>query len=120
MKLLIDVCLSPLWVEFLIAAGFECVHWSRIGECWASDAVILEYAAEHRFVVFTNDLDFGALLASRGVRRPSVVQIRTQDVLPSAVGDVVVRALRESAGAIEEGALVTIDVRRNRIRLLPI
>ena len=112
--------LSPLWVEFLARAGFESVHWSSLGEASASDSEIMDYASANGMVIFTHDLDFAALLASRNAQRPSVIQIRTQDVLPAAIGDVVVRALRASQPHLEAGALVSVDPTRNRIRLLPI
>lgn len=31
MKLLIDMSLSPSWVDLLISAGFEAAHWSALG-----------------------------------------------------------------------------------------
>jgi predicted nuclease of predicted toxin-antitoxin system len=71
-------------------------------------------------VVFTHDLDFGMLLAARKSCGPSVIQVRTQDVLPSAIGDVVLRAIEAAREHLETGAIVTVDVARNRIRLLPI
>jgi predicted nuclease of predicted toxin-antitoxin system len=80
MKILIDMNLSPSWVQFLVTRGFGAVHWSSIGEISAPDALILEYAASNGFVVFTHDLDFGMLLAARKSRGPSVIQVRTQDV----------------------------------------
>ncbi len=120
MKLLIDMNLSPLWVEFLAASGFDSVHWSQIGDPSAPDSRIMDYAAANGFIVFTHDLDFGALLAGRKSRQPSVIQIRTQDVLPAAIGEIVLRALCVSREQLEEGALVTVDLSRNRIRLLPI
>ena len=51
---------------------------------------------------------------------PSVIQVRTLDLTPASVGDVVVRALREHAVALEAGALVTLDPASSRVRLLPI
>jgi hypothetical protein len=69
---------------------------------------------------FTHDLDFGALLAVRGASRPSVIQVRTQDVLPSAIGDPVVHAIQAVQAQLEDGALVTIEPTRARIRILPI
>jgi predicted nuclease of predicted toxin-antitoxin system len=119
-KLLIDMNLSPLWVEFLSNSGFESIHWSAIGRPSASDSDIVEYASAEGFVIFTHDLDFGALLADRKARQPSVLQIRTQDVLPSAIGQIVLRALRGTASQLESGAIVTVDPSRDRIRLLPI
>ncbi|MCC5635132.1 DUF5615 family PIN-like protein [Nostoc sp. CHAB 5844] len=32
MKILIDINLSPEWVETFAQAGIEAVHWSTIGE----------------------------------------------------------------------------------------
>lgn len=120
MKLLLDMNLSPDWVRFLATANIEAVHWSDIGNCRASDAKILEWARVNRHVVFTHDLDFSALLAAtRGVG-PSVIQVRTADTLPDAIGHDVVRVLRMRAEAIEQGAIVSIDKLGSRVRVLPI
>ena len=77
-------------------------------------------AAGNGLVVFTHDLDFGMLLAARKSRGPSVIQVRTQDVLPSASGDVILRAIEASRDHLEAGAIVTVDLAQDRIRLLPI
>ena len=87
MKILVDMNLSPLWIQFLSGRGYHAVHWSDVGSASATDSEILDYAAAHDFVVFTHDLDFGALLAARKARGPSVILLRSQDVLPAAAGD---------------------------------
>ena len=120
MKLLIDMNLSPLWVEFLADSGVDSIHWSDIGQPAAPDTQIMDYASANGLVIFTHDLDFGALLANRKARRPSVLQVRAQDVLPAAIGQTVVRARHASRAHLETGALVTVDPNRSRIRLLPI
>jgi predicted nuclease of predicted toxin-antitoxin system len=120
MKILNDMNLSPTWVPFLVNHGIEAIHWSAIGEASAPDWQIFDYADANEFVVFTHDLDFGTLLAARKTRGPSVIQIRTQDVLPSAIGDIVLRAIGAGHDHLEAGAIVTVDPARNRIRLLPI
>jgi predicted nuclease of predicted toxin-antitoxin system len=120
MKILIDMNLSPQWVHFLFENGIEAVHWSSIAEATASDTQILDYAAANGFVVFTHDLDFGTLLATRNSRRPSVIQVRIDDVLPSAIGQVVLRALHAGREYLESGAILTVDPAQNRIRVLPI
>jgi predicted nuclease of predicted toxin-antitoxin system len=51
MRILIDMKLSPAWAQFLVAHGIEAVHWSTIGEMWAPDSRILDYAASNWFVV---------------------------------------------------------------------
>lgn len=120
MKLLIDMNLSPLWATFLADRGFDVVHWCEIGVASAPDAEIMKYAESNGFVIFTHDLDFGAILAARKAGGPSVIQIRAQDVLPVAMGEIVIRALSAAHGYLESGALVTIDPKRHRIRLLPL
>jgi len=120
MKFLVDMNLSPLWVPFLTNQGFEAVHWSAVGRSEAPDSEILDFAAASGWIVFTHDLDFGMLLAARRTSGPSVIQVRSQDVLPSAIGKAVLRAIRAAEPYLESGALVTVDVLRHRIRLLPI
>jgi predicted nuclease of predicted toxin-antitoxin system len=71
-------------------------------------------------VVFTNDLDFSALLAHTAAAGPSVVQTRHQGLLPDAVGTLVVDILREAQSALEQGAIVAIDREQMRTRVLPL
>jgi len=120
MKILVDMNLSPAWAPFLTAHGFQAVHWSDVGRPSATDLEILAYAEAGGFVVFTHDLDFGMLLAARSTRGPSVIQVRTQDVLPAAIGDAVLEAIGAAREYLATGALVTVDRGRNRIRVLPI
>jgi predicted nuclease of predicted toxin-antitoxin system len=61
-------------------------------------------------VVFSHDLDFSALLAATRATGPSVVQVRTQDVMPEAIGRDVVRVLRLRSAEIEQGAVVSIGL----------
>ena len=119
MKLLLDMNLPPRWVQFLSGQGFECIHWSDVGEYTATDRLIMAYAKEHGYTVFTHDLDFGALLAATRARSPSVIQIRTQNVVPEGIGDLVVNAIRQFAEELQRGALITVDPHRSRVRILP-
>lgn len=120
MKLLIDMNLSPRWVGLLTGAGIEAAHWSALGAPNATDSEIMAYAKAKDCVVLTHDLDFGAILAATQGEKPSVVQIRSEDVNPDAIGAQVIAALRQMASALEEGALLTIDPKRTRLRVLPL
>ena len=100
--------------------GFEALHWSTTGDPKATDATIMEWARQAGHVVFTHDLDFSALLAVTEATGPSVIQVRTQDVLPDAIGGDVVRILRTYARELEDGAIISIDRVRSRVRILPI
>ena len=73
MRLVVDMNLSPRWVGWLREAGFDAEHWSTIGDATATDAVVMRAAHDRVAVVITNDLDFGAMLASSGTEGPSVI-----------------------------------------------
>lgn len=120
MKLLVDMNLSPRWAAFLEAEGYVVQHWSEIGPAYAPDEEIMAYAVAHGLVVLTHDLDFGAMLAASRSSAPSVVQIRARDITPEAIGSRVVASLRQAAGDLAAGALMTIDTDRARLRLLPL
>lgn len=120
MKILIDMNLPPRWVEVFAGAGWDAVHWSQVGEHTASDRKIMAWARDKGYVVFTHDLDFSALLASTREEGPSVIQVRTQNILPEAIGNLVVNALKQFQGELEKGAIITLDLVRARMRILPL
>jgi predicted nuclease of predicted toxin-antitoxin system len=120
MKIVIDMNLSPQWADFLKVGGHECIHWSEIGPPNAADREILLWARDNGFVVFTHDLDFGAILAATNADSPSVLQIRTQDVSPKALSAVVLASLRQFEEQLKEGALVTVNEKQSRARVLPL
>ena len=120
MKLLVDMNLSPRWVKLMADAGMTAAHWSTLGAGTAPDAEIMAYARAHQWIVLTHDLDFSAILAATHGDKPSVVQIRAEDVSPDAIGAQVVIALRQMATELESGALLTVDPGRTRLRVLPL
>jgi predicted nuclease of predicted toxin-antitoxin system len=119
MKILIDMNLSPRWVKLFDDASVESAHWSTIGATNAPDKEIMDYAKANNYVVLTHDLDFSAILAVTHGEKPSVVQIRAENVSPDVIGWSVIAALRQMAAELEEGALITVDPKRTRLRLLP-
>ncbi len=112
--------LSPEWVPFLRNQGFDTVHWSSVGAPNATDAEILHWARENQRAVFTHDLDFGIILAYSKATGPSVIQARTHAITPTRMGQTVAVALETYREWIENGALVTIDAAKSRVRILPI
>ena len=120
MKVLVDMNLSPRLVALLSEAGFEAAHWSQVGQTTAPDAEIKAHAKIHGFLVLTHDLDFSAILASTNADKPSVVRIRAIDLTPENLVGPVVKGLRQCEQALADGALLTIDAIRLRLRLLPL
>lgn len=120
MRLVIDMNLSPRWIDLLTGQGHDAVHWSAVGRHDATDAEIMEYAMTRGAVVLTHDLDFGAILAATGGRGPSVMQLRLDAVTPEHAGSAVCTALDQFGAELDDGALLTVDARRSRVSLLPL
>ena len=78
----------------------------------------MTFAAANDYVVLTNHLDFAAILAASRHRKPSVAQIRAQDLSPNVIGKQIVAALRHVQTELEAGALLTIESDRTRLRVL--
>jgi predicted nuclease of predicted toxin-antitoxin system len=104
----------------LIDEGFEAVRRSAVGAPNAPDEDIMGYAMQNGFIVFTNDSDYGTLLALSPQAKPSVVQVRTKDVLPEAIGHIVLTLLQRFSSELNDGAIVTVDIAKPRVRILPL
>ncbi|MCE9604078.1 MAG: DUF5615 family PIN-like protein [Planctomycetia bacterium] len=119
MALVIDMNLSVEWVEYFRQAGISASHWSRCGAATAPDTEIMRWALERGQIVFTHDLDFGAVLALTHATGPSVFQIRGSRVLPEHIGSLVLTALRQYEADLERGAIVVVEPTKSRVRILP-
>ena len=120
MRILIDMNLSPRWVDVFHIHNIEAVHWSSVGRAYASDIEVMAYAKANNYVVFTHDLDFSTILAINHYHKPSVIQIRVGDISPAITGQLFINALLAATAEIEEGALITIDLNKTRLRILPL
>ena len=101
MKILIDMNLPPRWAKVFAAEGWEALHWSQVGAPTASDREIMAWARANDYIVFTHDLDFSALLATTQREGPSVIQVRTQNVLPEGIGILVINAMKQFQHELE-------------------
>jgi predicted nuclease of predicted toxin-antitoxin system len=120
MNLLLDMNLSPAWKPLLEAHGWHTRHWCEVGAANAADAEIMAWAQAHGYCVVTNDLDFSAILAATRASGPSVVQIRGQDLSPATLGKTLLSVLDAARDILQRGAILTLDVRTLRVRMLPI
>lgn len=120
MRILIDMNLSPRWETDLSVEGISSAHWSSIGSAKAPAAEIIARARDEGWVILTQDLDFGTILAVTRRETPSVIQIRSEDVSPESAAKAVIATIRQMSAELEEGALVTIDPRQTRLRYLPL
>jgi predicted nuclease of predicted toxin-antitoxin system len=121
MKILVDMNLSPDWISRLDTAGIEAVHWSSVGAVDAADSEIMAFAFQNGYTVLTQDLDFSAILAASHDCRPSVVQIRADNLNFDEIGALIIASILQLRSELEAGAILTIDqTKRVRLRLLPL
>jgi len=112
MKFLVDMPLSPELATWLRSSGHDAVHAGEIGLDRASDVEIIQAAAAQTIV--TADLDYPRLLATAGLKSPSLILFRDGNWTDAEVVqrmDDVLRMLSES-----EVAQSIIVVERNRLR----
>ena len=120
MNLLVDMNLPPKFADLLVTEGIKSEHWYRIGAPDAKDSEIMGFALQHNYTVVTCDLDFSAILSVTHGKKPSIIQVRVQNILWSTLADIVVKSVLQSASEIEAGAILTINAKRSRLRLLPL
>jgi len=120
MKILVDMNLSPEWVTVLTNHGLAAVHWTTLGDPRAEDSAIMDWARANDHIVFTHDLDFGAMLALTQAAGPSVIQIRTQDVTPRHLEPMLIQVIENNRSALEAGCLIVVEEFRARVRILPL
>lgn len=120
MRFLVDMNLSPSWVQFFAENGIAAVHWSTVGASHSPDRELMQWAADHGCVVLTCDLDFPALLAATQRQRPSVLLIRSDFLVPDLVGRAVLAAIRSAEAELTNGAILSFDAKRARLRILPL
>jgi len=120
MKILLDMNIPLKYVALFAAKGMKAVRWSDIGLPNATDQEIVEYASQYGFIVMTCDLDFGTILAITHRYKPSVVQIRGSIIYAEEAIDIIVAALLQRAEDLKKGALLSIDSKNVRLRLLPL
>lgn len=120
MKLLLDQGIPRSAAKLLRDANFDTLHVSEIGMSAAEDQEIIERAREEERIVVTLDADFHTLLALNDATEPSVIRIRIQSLRSQAVVDLLLTVIGECEEDLEQGAAVTVDSNRIRIRRLPL
>jgi predicted nuclease of predicted toxin-antitoxin system len=112
-KVLLDSCIAG-WVRFdLEAAGHDVATVPELGDDPGDEAVLARAHREGRVLV-TLDKDFGEMVVVRG--RPHAGIVRLDGLSARQQSPVCLQALRRFEAELVEGAIVTADWRRFRVR----
>jgi predicted nuclease of predicted toxin-antitoxin system len=120
MKLLLDQGLPLSAAALLSDAGIDTIHVGEIGMFEAEDAEIIQRAREDGRVVTTLDADFHTLLALDEATSPSVIRIRIERLRAQALTELLLGVISECEEELQQGAAVTVEPSRIRIRRLPL
>ena len=119
MRFLADMGIAQSTVVYLRVQGHDAVHLRDQGLQRLDDATIVEKAVAEGRVILTHDLDFGRIVATSGSTVPSVITFRLQNMRPSSVNRYLADALARFATELVAGALISVNERAIRVRLLP-
>ena len=100
--------------------GVESLRWSDVGSPYASDEEIMAYARNNNLIVLTYNLDFGAILSATHELKPSIVQIRASVMFADRAVDMITSATKQNTTELKKGAILSIDLKKARLRLLPL
>jgi predicted nuclease of predicted toxin-antitoxin system len=99
---------------------WDVVHVSERELARATDAEILELARLEGRVCVTLDANFHALLAHSAAASPSTIRIRIEGLDARGLAQVLRRTWHVAGEELADGAVVTVDENRVRLRRLPI
>ena len=120
MKFLGDMGISGSTMRWLKSQGHDAKHLRDEGLQRLPDDEIFAKAEMEKRIVLTFDLGFGDIAAAAAKALPSVIIFRLQDQRPINVNQRLEVVLREAAKELNEGAIISVDEYRYRIRRLPI
>jgi len=120
MKLLLDQGLPFSAAALLRDADIDTIHVGEVGMSEAEDAEIIQRARGEGRIVATLDADFHTLLALDVASTPSVIRIRIERLRAQALTDLLLMVLAKCEEELEQGAAVTVEPSRIRVRRLPL
>ncbi len=120
MKFLADMGVAWSVVEWLRRLNHDAVHLRELNLMRLPDDEICVKAEKEGRIILTFDLDFGEIVSASGMKIPSVISFRLRNTRALHVIERLEKVLKDSADALQKGAIISVEESRHRIRTLPI
>ena len=120
MHFLADMGVSQRVVEWLCQQGHDAIHLREQGLHRLLNGEIFIKAASEQRIILTWDLDFTEILALSGTHIVSAVIFRLLNTRSANVIHRLEHVLATSAQDLAEGAIISVEESRHRVRLLPL
>jgi len=120
MRFLADMGVSWRVVQWLRDMGHDATHLREQNLHRLPNGGIFTKAADEQRIILTWDLDFTEIVALSNTRVVSAIVFRLLNTRSANVIRRLTRVLAESAQDLEDGAIVSVEENRHRVRLLPI
>ena len=120
MRFLADMGVSQRVVTWLQAQGHDATHLRDEGLQTLENGAIFTKAFRESRIILTWDLDFTEILALSKTGNVSAVVFRLMNTRSDHVIERLARVWLESAQDLEEGAIISVEEGRHRVRLLPL
>ena len=119
MRFLADMGVSTGVVEWLRKEGHDAKHLRDERLHRMPNGEIFIKAVDENRIIITFDLDFGEIVALAKGEKTSVILFRLHNTRTSHLLNRLSAVLKDSAKALEEGAVVVVEESRHRVRYLP-
>lgn len=120
MRFLGDMGVADSTMHWLKSKGHDVKHLRDEGLQRLPDDDIFAKAQRENRIILTFDLGFGDIAAAAGTTLPSIIIFRLLDQKPANVNRRLEVILQEAAANLSQGAIISADEIRYRIRPLPI
>ena len=119
MRFLADMGVSIRVAEWLRNNGHDTKHLREEGLQRMPNGEIFTKAIHEDRIIITFDLDFGEIVALAKGKRTSVILFRLHNTRTSHLLSRLSTVLKDTAKALDEGAVVVVEESRHRVRYLP-
>lgn len=119
MRFLADMGVDIRVVDWLRNNGHDAKHLREEGLHRMPNGEIFTKAIQENRIIVTFDLDFGEIVALSKGKKASVILFRLHNTRTSHLLRRLSAVLKDTANALEEGAVVVVEESRHRVRYLP-